>query len=622
MRTNSRIALSMIVRGDEDRATLERCLNSIAKWVDGIFITITTEDKGISEVCRKYGVRYDIQPNKFHRTIVSEEVGWLKEHFGWEPTLKEGDKIFCFDAARNYSMSQISKEFDWIIWLDVDDVITNADKLKEIIYQAENNNPVAESVFLNYIYQSELGDDGKIKNIIIQHWRERLIRNNDSYKWVAPIHETLIEQRPTTKIQTKVSEVIHLSSHERMLEAIKRNMRTLEMSIFDSKASDPRPVYYLGKAQFDLKSVESFSKALRCFNDYLFGTKEHDYNNKSGWAEERSQCFELMSEIYRWDGQYNNSVKACMNALIECEKFPTIYLALALTYVLKKEWERALFWVDLAMKLPKYDTTLVINPKETTLRAYEIFYHANLNMSRLDEAWATATKLLELDPSNPTMIDRYKFTAQLKNEKELTKIVMELANYLKAKGEQHKLQPLLYSIPSDIVNNPFMVDLYKKLTPPRVWEANEVAIYCGPGFTLWSPKLLDNPKGTFMGGSEEAVVYLSKELAKQGWKVTVYGDPGEDAGEYEGVNYQPYFKFNGTDDFNILISWRQPKFADGGYKCKKLYIWCHDLLNPLDFTKERMERIEKVIVLSPFHRTNIPDVPDNKILISSNGVNL
>jgi hypothetical protein len=180
----------------------------------------------------------------------------------------------------------------------------------------------------------------------------------------------------------------------------------------------------------------------------------------------------------------------------------------------------------------------------------------------------------------------------------------------------------MMAVPDTIKDNPFMSDLMNKVLPPKKHEDNEVSIYCGPGFTTWSPANLKKKGESFVGGSEEAVMYLAKALNKQGWKVTVYSDPGADEGDWDGVKYLPYFKFNKKDKYNILIAWRRPDFVDWNCEAKKTYIWCHDIINQLDITPERLSKITKLIVLSPWHRTNIPDIPDEKILISSNGLQL
>lgn len=620
MTTKSKVALAMISKGDENPEHLKRCLNSIARYVNGIFITVTTPDKGIKEVAKEYGAFIDLQPFKFHHTITKEECKQMEDLLGYKPMVEPGEKIFLFNEARNHNYAQIPEEYDWILWIDVDDIFRGGEKLRELMWVAENNQPQpADAVFINYLYQVEL-EGNKIKNILIEHQRERLTRNNGAYEWVAPIHETLIEQRPTVKIMTDLCDVVHLSNVDRMSNAIHRNIKTLEFSILQTEAKDPRPIYYLGKAYFDLGSKEDLEKAEKMFKAYLFGTSEHGGDNRSGWPEERSQCWSYLAEIYRRREERNNALKAGMNALIESPKSPATYLDVALSFLLGNRWEDAILWVKLASGVPQPRSTLVVNPKEQQARSLEILYIASLNLSQLDQAKAAAYKLFELYPENPEMQKRIDFINDLFERREATMAVVGLSQYLRKYGESSKLKPLLAAAPNMVMNNPFIANLQKEIFPPRKWGEKEVAIYCGPGFTNWSPQALADPTKGFVGGSEEAVIYLSKELTDLGWKVTVFGDPGEDEGDFEGVTFLPYYKFNSQDEYNILVGWRRPVFVDANHKAKKTFIWMHDIANPLDFTEERVSKMDKVIVLSPWHRTNIEKVPKEKVMISSNGI--
>lgn len=612
-----KIALHLIASGSEKPADLARCLNSIKDQVDGMYVLITTplKDKKLREVAESLGAVVEYKPRSFFHKITKEEVKFIKS-LGLTPHIKEGDKIFEFDKARNYSMKMVPKEYDWLFWMDTDDILRGK-QLREIAKDADRRG--IESVFLNYIYQAEI-EDGKIKAILIEHLRERLIKNTGVYEWVAPIHETLIEKKPTKKIDDKRCDVLHLSTKERMLTAIDRNIKALEYLVCFKKGKDPRPNYYLGKAYFDLwlegRGDHYLGQAQVLFERYLNG------DNQSGWAEERSQCWEYLVEIYRAKGEIDNAIKCAHHAMIEDERFPSIYVNLALCYVQKKEWARAEWWIKQALKMPQPESTLVTTPKDLIARSLEVIYHASLNQSKLDEAFAAAVKLLEIYPDRKEMKERYEFLSKLKEQRDITKIFIQLSRYLEQTNQANKLKPLVLAAPDIIKDNPFYSELELKVNPPRVHNKNEITIYCGPAFSPWSPKKIEDSSNTFVGGSEEAVIYLSEELVKQGYKVTVYADPGDDEGEYNGVTYLPYYKFNTKDQFNIVVSWRRPDLVDQNLNAKKIYIWCHDILNQLDFTPERLSKITKVIVLSPWHRSNIPDIPDNKVLISSNGIRL
>ena len=155
-----------------------------------------------------------------------------------------------------------------------------------------------------------------------------------------------------------------------------------------------------------------------------------------------------------------------------------------------------------------------------------------------------------------------------------------------------------------------------------MWKEDEIAIYCGVGFTVWGPTRMKDPKDSFIGGSEEAVIYMSQALVRQGWRVVVYNDCGEDEGEHDGVTYIPYYKFNRNDMFNILIGWRDIRFFDTKFKAKKTYLWSHDIQNPVEFIKERLDNITKVMFLSKWHRDNVSTLDESKAMITSNGIEL
>ncbi len=622
-----KIALTLITKGTEKVSDLQRCLNSIKPYIDGIYITITTPppDNKLEVVLKRYGAVVDCQYEKFFQEADDKTIKWLTEFLGNKPLIKLGDKVFDFSKARNHNLAQVPKSYDWVLWMDADDIFRGGQNLKALLKLAEENK--VESVFLNYIYQAEI-EDNKIKSILIEHLRERVVRNTDIFEWVAPIHETLIEKRPTKKIDYDKCDVLHLAGLERRSGALDRNTKTLEVSIYNTKGADPRPVYYLGKSYFDYflstgDKDKYLPKAKKLFENYIFGTKDYEGNNKSGWAEERSQCWEYLVEIYRQLGQYNNAIKCAHNAMIEDERFPSIYVNLALIYLIKGEFGRALWWIKMSTKIEQPATTLVSTPKDLAGRALEVIYHASLKLSHLDDAWSAAVKLKELYPDSDEMKNRYSFMENMKTQRTLSKDVAELVSYLYKNNEKEKIKILVNSIPSLIANNPVMADLKKQFIPTKKWQENEVAIYCGPGWTCWSPKSLARTNDVeFVGGSEEAVIYMARELQKLGWQVTVFADPGAEQGLHDGVNWLPYYDFNDKDDFNIVVSWRQVGFVDKNLKAKKIFIWNHDVLNQLDYTDDRLEKIEKVIVLSKAHRETAPRIPDDKILISSNGINL
>lgn len=611
-----KLALSMIVQGTgEEPQQLERLLPTIAPYVDGIFITITSPKELVPEVikvCEKYKAVISYESALW--TVDKKQYNWVKNLLGHEPHSQIGDKIFQFDVARNFNFTTIPASFDFIIWLDCDDVFVNGEKLKHVRDLMESN--TLDSMFMNYIYQAEFNPDGSVRQVIIEHLRERIVRRG-KYRWVMPIHETLIELLPTRKSDNYDCHVMHLAVRKDHEESIFRNLKNLELAIYKTEGKDPRQLYYLSKSYIDLSMLgkkEYLDYAIPLLEKYLNG------ENKSGWPEERAQAWQYLCEIYREKGEFNNAVKCIANALIEAPEDPSLFLSMATIYSTKGEWERALFWVKLCTSIKQKKTTLVNNPRDTKIRILQVIYNSCLNLGQIDEAWASAQKMVEFYPDDPSFRDALNFMTQLRSDRDLTNYYLRIVKQLESTGESDKIKTLLMSAPNSIINNPFLINLWQQYNPAKEWEDKEIAIFCGQGFTPWSPKSLYDPKQTFVGGSEEAVIRMSAELQKLGWKVTVYADPAGDEGDYDGVQWLPYYKFNKRDKFNILVVWRNVGFVDQDLSTKKTYIWNHDIQNMQDWTEERLKKITKGIFLSKWHRENVKNVPEEKIFYSSNGI--
>lgn len=93
-----------------------------------------------------------------------------------------------------------------------------------------------------------------------------------------------------------------------------------------------------------------------------------------------------------------------------------------------------------------------------------------------------------------------------------------------------------------------ILEKYESILDKNQSSPYDIVYYCG----LWSVNF--DPRDPTLGGSEQAVVALSKEWVKMGYKVAVYGEVPECI--VDGVNYYPFGKFNPLQKFQTLILWR------------------------------------------------------------------
>ena len=161
---------------------------------------------------------------------------------------------------------------------------------------------------------------------------------------------------------------------------------------------------------------------------------------------------------------------------------------------------------------------------------------------------------------------------------------------------------------------PFIVNYNKPIRQSANWDKSSIVYYCGNSRVRFSPT------DKSLGGSEQAVVFLSAELVKQGYRVTVYGNVIPCL--HEGVRYLRQEEFNVKDKFNIIILWRRFGLEALGpiEFANAVYVDLHDPTDPVALPKDLVQnKIKKIFVKSAYHRSLYPYLPDSQFEIIANG---
>jgi glycosyltransferase involved in cell wall biosynthesis len=107
--------------------------------------------------------------------------------------------------------------------------------------------------------------------------------------------------------------------------------------------------------------------------------------------------------------------------------------------------------------------------------------------------------------------------------------------------------------------------------------AQSLAIFAGPvgGVAPWDPDSIQEG----IGGSEEAIIYVSHELAQMGYQVTVFGDVPPDSRHSDpGCNPRYLNLDHETARFDVGIVWRMPWLVElVRSRARQLYFWPHDV---------------------------------------------
>ena len=502
-----------------------------------------------------------------------------------------------FDRKRNFLASKCQTPY--YFRLDTDDEIVNPEAIKSIVERAEKERISVVSTYYDYS-RDQWG------NTNAAHYRETIIENAPYLFWNKHIHENVIprEAHNFLIIRDDTLHIQHNIDSEHATESVKRNLKYLIAEYNkDKEKTDLRTIAYLGRTCMGLGDNK---RAISFLEQHVKG---------SGWNEDRYLSWCQMAHMYRVEKNFENSLACAFEALQELPEYPDAYFEIHDTYFQQEKWEKAIEWATMGFTKPVPKTNMLIDPSNYTWRPMLSLAGCYYQIGDFEKAWQIFQKVEKAVPTLEYIISSKKAFEDAYYHGKYVEHFTWLLAYTRDK-DFDGVANLVKSVPRELYQHDAIVKARNTFLPRKEWSNNSVVIFCGNTWESWSPK----SAATGIGGSEEATINLSKELAKLGYDVTIYNDCGDDAGVYDGVEYKNAVLFNPKDAYNILISWRSNVFIYG-IEAKNKIIWIHDLPLNLGFTKENTNAFDKVVVLSQYHATLLPDfIPKEKIYVSTNGI--
>ena len=564
------ISLCIISRKEDEKA-LQIALKSVYGFVDEILVIDTSTQEKI---------------------IINSEFKNVNQiPFKWTGS---------FADARNFSFEKA--QGDVLFWIDSDDIVVNPENIQLLAKQITDKN--VDWIYCEYIYAKDSSG-----NITAKHWKPRLFKKSTG-TWIGNVHEDFIPneviiQKKDTELNSGTITIVHSATDLELKEHSKRNLEIQLAEIKrDGENVDPRTIQYTAMSY---QGLGEYEKAIPYFMRHvkITGSKEDKY-----WSLYRiSLCFLIV-------GRNEEALNFALDSLKYYPNWKTSYYLLAAIYNQLEQWDKVIEWTLVGLEKEDPDTLQVISELDYTI----------LPLGRLSMAYLQTGNY---SLANETAIDTYKLNSKYPGSKELVKMCMEavtsegfVKSFLEVvqnikKYDRVKATELFNLVPKELDEDYRIQAARNLVVAPKKWDDKSIAIYCGRSLEEWSyPSIYSG-----IGGSEEAVINMSKELTALGYSVTVYNRCGDMKGEYDGVNYLPYYFFNKKDVFDTLIIWRNPLSFTEKFKAKRKYLWLHDIAHPEHFNKEIYDNIDKIFFLSKWHRTNLPDCPEEKVFITNNGIN-
>jgi len=576
------ISVCLIVR--DEIAQLERCLSSIRPHVAEIVVVDTGSTDGSPAVARRFADKFESYSGCNHPNGL----------------------IRSFSDARQRSFALASQP--WTMWIDGDDEVVGAEHLPHLIDQFDRVRAGAPSmVTMPYEYAHD-----EFGNVIVVQDRERLVSPKESFRWVGRVHENLIPTSSDVRQRTDVVKIVHKRDLLRKIVEPGRNLRILKEQYESEGDSDARHLYYLGLEYGNNGDIENSIKFLE------------KYVDKSGWDEEKCQAYLKISDHYTSRGDFDNAISWAARASAICEKWAEPYFALAkcFYYIAQRgkdthrNWERCVNFAQRGLSMPPTVTPLFINPLDRSFEIHKFLNVALANTGRAAEALESVRAGLAVKPEDIHLNANRKMY-----EKHFAK--ESLASSLSILASNGDISPEVAAHVESVVSSNSIPRLVESRTVLR-GDGKDIIFFVGGGVESWNP---ETAAKNGIGGSETAVIEMSKRLAARGHRVRVFGDCESIGGTFSGVEYIHHTKYGNTE-CDILITSRRPHAVDDSHNISATIrlCWVHDIHCGSDLTHARAIRIDRFLTLSQWHRgfflSHHRCVHPDQVMVTRNGIDL
>jgi tetratricopeptide (TPR) repeat protein len=238
-----------------------------------------------------------------------------------------------------------------------------------------------------------------------QYWRERLVRNDGSYRWQGRIHETLLPDRPWKSVRSDHVWVEHRTPPGRDAARVQRNIALLETELAEQAAApDSRLLFYLGR---DYASAGRSEDALAAYRRYLA---------VGAWDDECYLAQTAVAGLLRTLNRLDEATDADLQAVKRTPRWPDAYFGLAQTAYFQARWPDVVHWCDVGRSLLAPETDHILDLAASRHRWIIYYTNALYHLGRLPEALAWTERALALCPDDPWHRHNLAFFAETMND--------------------------------------------------------------------------------------------------------------------------------------------------------------------------------------------------------------
>lgn len=628
--TTPTLTLCMITR--DTGAYIARCLASVSQYVQEVIVV----DTGSVDNTKQEILRVCPHARVVDYTISTNPEGFLRDESAtWKDQIPGPfsglSMLGNFAGARQKGWDLATS--DYVLWIDSDDVVENAQNLPALLVNLRETD--VDAALLNYDYHTDASG-----RVTCKLTRERIFKKGFAH-WAGDVHECLVPIGRGTfydsvNIVHKRHEYPGVSSG-----VAHRNLKILT-SWFAKQTADPDPrmLFYLASEErfmYPDRAVEHFKK----------------YCQVSGWDEERAVAHIMSGRLHEHFGRYDDAFVEYSQASVDFWRNPDGLFGCARVAYFKHDNSKIIEYTERAFKLidsGEEMSMLMHDPQDRSYKPYIYYSAALINARRWDEAFNACNKGLQINPEDPYLKgnklvaegnlrpqETAGFAKTLKLDESLDSpstnhapqvlemFAITLWKKLREEGRRDHAHKFLGLLPDSVHRSAKIQQaLRMSLTDavPTRDARRHIVIWTGWAYEPWSPSSLD---AGGIGGSETAAIHMARELHNLGHKVTVLNDCAGKAGNYDGVEYVHFQEgLDRPEKFacDVLVVSRHAQILNHPFPAKKRVLWVHDI----HVGQHDISKADFVLCLSTWHReffaSTYPAFPAHRILTTRNGLDV
>lgn len=521
-----------------------------------------------------------------------------------------------FSHNRNRAMDHAFNKSDYIFFFDADDLITGNFNIPEIL---------TKDVYVT-----------KFRHFNT-YFRYSLINNRKKFcSYIGVLHEYLNFNTIENSIENIEGEYFiesrRLGSRSKNENKYLDDAKILEKAYYDEKEDmklKNRYLYYCAQSYFD---HESYETAIKWYKIYLENNFCHDYKywvcNDMGIIFKR---LDNIKESLYYFAKAHDYDKERIEGIVNLMKY---YYDLDLHYIVNMFWNKfknykifncyeKIFLNDIDYPWFEYlniVSAFYCNDKKGGYESCKRSIKNDWNKIHVLNNLIYYSDELEKDNDNKIVID-FLFNNVCTDDKQFNKNIWKKYSFYIKKFDKLNWNKIKTIFEKDKI---IKSKDYKK--------SKNILIYTGEMNINWNYSYMLN---NALGGSEKAVAYLSKELAKE-FNVFVSGDVEEEnINNVTFINKTNLQKLLDETIFNTVIISRYICFFEkfNNIKCNKIICAIHDCYgfmcdlysNDINIYENNKDYINKIICLTEWHKKSMINrfnLSNNKVEKINNGINI